>query len=356
MAALVGAGALASAASPVIAQQAVGVGNPIANVPRTAAMAAACKNGPDLTCQSAVVQAIDNARAAEGVRPMALPSDYASLNENQQLFVLADLERVDRGLPGFDGLSSDLDRMAQAGAVANNDPMGPSGASWGSNWAGGEASALLADYDWMYDDGPGSPNLDCTSANAGGCWAHRVNVLADYGTQPSLGTGVAKVNGVVSLTELFASSAPGALDYQQPAVAAPSRAKAAPIKATVVATVRPSVEVSPPNLQMNTKLGLSQLARLTIKSAKPFSAVATVSGDGGQWSVTSHCKVAKAQACELQVKFLGLMPGVASASVVLHLPGHTQRVPVSAFVDHSFSLGRTLTPDRLIALYRLVSM
>lgn len=179
--------------------------NPSFNVPRTAAMEQACGQGPTADCQAAVVWGIDQARAAEGVGPLHLPSDYDTLNVPAQLLVLTDLERVDRGLPGFTALSANLDGLAKTGAVANTDPNGPAGRTWGSNWAGGEPSALLADYDFMYNDGVGSPNLDCTRATPNGCWDHRVNILSDYGLHPSMGAAATKVDGVTSLTELLAS-------------------------------------------------------------------------------------------------------------------------------------------------------
>jgi len=176
----------------------------------------ACQAGPGPACQQAVVQAIDQARAAEGVGPLVLPADFASLSVPEQLLVLADLERVDRGLPGFSGLSSSLDSLASAGASANTDPVGPAGSDWGSNWAGGEASALLADYDWMYDDGPGSPNMDCTASDLSGCWDHRNNILGNYGPDPSMGAAETTVDGVTSMTEVFSSAPAGALDFALP--------------------------------------------------------------------------------------------------------------------------------------------
>lgn len=201
--------------------------NPPANVPRTPAMAQACSGDDAPACQAAVVQAIDHARAAEGVGPLVLPSDFGSLSTSAQLLVLADLERTDRGLPGFSGLSASLDSLAARGASANTDPSGPSNADWGSNWAGGEQNALLADYDWMYDDGPGSPNLDCPKPGSSGCWDHRENILWDYGPHPSMGAAATKVDGVTSMAEIFSSSPAGALEVPLPAgtgVAAASRA------------------------------------------------------------------------------------------------------------------------------------
>jgi len=206
-------GALPLAASTAQAQPGRALADPPANVPRTEAMTAACQDGDGPDCQTAVLHAIDRARAAEGLGPLGLPADYAGLTVAQQLFVLADEERVDRGLPAFTGLSSQLDSLAALGASTDSDPTGPSGASWGSNWAGGEASALLADYDWMYDDGPGSPNLDCVHPSSDGCWDHRQNILGDYGVHPSMGAAATMVGGVTSMTELFSSGSRGVLEF-----------------------------------------------------------------------------------------------------------------------------------------------
>ncbi len=202
-----------------------GLADPPANVPRTPAMALACDHGAGEACQVVVLNAIDRARAAEGVGPLQLPADYPGLTTAQQLFVLADIERVDRGLPGLRGLSSQLDALAETGASANTDPTGPAGSSWGSNWAGGEASALLADYDWMYDDGPGSPNLECGHGSSSGCWAHRHNILGNYGSHPSMGAASTMVDGVTSMTELFSSGASGVLEF---ALGAPEPATSPP--------------------------------------------------------------------------------------------------------------------------------
>src|ERR1019366_3072418 len=46
-----------------------------------------------------------------------------------------------------------------------------------SNFAQGAANALIANDLWMYDDGPGGPNADCTSSNSSGCWGHRDGIL-----------------------------------------------------------------------------------------------------------------------------------------------------------------------------------
>jgi hypothetical protein len=80
-----------------------------------------------------------------------LPSDYASLRADEQLLVVTDIERVDRGLPPYVGLVDALDQAAMAGANAIVDPtpgpMPPGTAvlAWRSNWAY-DASPLHADY------------------------------------------------------------------------------------------------------------------------------------------------------------------------------------------------------------------
>jgi hypothetical protein len=193
-------------ASPAQAQtRTSALAPPSLNAQGTAAMEQACAQGTAADCQLAVVWGIDQARAPEGVGPLHLPSDYDSLSVPDQLLVITDLERVDRGLPGFTGLSAKLDGLAEEGAITNSDPNGPADRTWASNWAGGVTSALLADYDFMYNDGLGSPNVDCSKATPNGCWDHRLNILSDYGLHPSMGAAATKVDGVMSLTELLAS-------------------------------------------------------------------------------------------------------------------------------------------------------
>ncbi len=134
-------------------------------------------------CTAATVAAIDRARAAEHVGTIRLPRDWDSLTVAEQLFVISDLERVARGVPPVAGLVPALDAAAAAGAKANADPTYPLSADEPgpetSIWAGGEYSALIADYVWMYQDGwgPGNGNEDCTGPHAGGCWGHRDAVL-----------------------------------------------------------------------------------------------------------------------------------------------------------------------------------
>ncbi|HMK62703.1 MAG TPA: hypothetical protein VK386_03705 [Acidimicrobiales bacterium] len=144
-------------------------------------------------CVNAVLQAIDNARGQEGVGPMSLPGSWYSLSPQEQLFVATNLERVDRGLAPMAGMAHALDQAAQAGAQAAEDPSPPAGfpwSQWGSNWAGVVGNPLEAIYYWMYDDGLGSNNVDCTPSNTSGCWGHRDNVLMNVSCNPcAMGAG-----------------------------------------------------------------------------------------------------------------------------------------------------------------------
>jgi hypothetical protein len=198
--------------SPVSAVDTVALADPAANVPVPEAMSNACAAAPTLACQAATAAAIDVARAREGVAPLSLPAGFYTMRTVSQLLVVADLERTDRGLPAFVGLSPRLNRMALVGAVSKTDPDGPAADTWGANLAIGYTSALQADYAWMYDDGVGSDNADCTPRDRSACWGHRQNILDGYGPHPAMGAAVAKTEFYgqpsVSMTELFFNEEP----------------------------------------------------------------------------------------------------------------------------------------------------
>ena len=171
-------------------------------------------------CFAEEVRATDTAREREGLGPLRLPSNFRALTAAEQIFVLTDIERADRGLQPYRGLAAALDASALVAARAGVDPNLPgfrvSGAlvpSWASNWA--EAfNALDANYNWMYDDGPGSENRSCRPGQMSGCWGHRDNILWQP-VQPRLGcssfaVGAAAVaspatgSGLASVTEIIA--------------------------------------------------------------------------------------------------------------------------------------------------------
>jgi len=187
-------------AGPTAAAGILPPANPAANIPMSTT--GPCQAGPDSvpdsspTCIGADLAAVNAARAAEGVGPMILPTDYADLSGPEQLFVVTNLERVDRGVPAMLGLTDPLNALAAEGATAGTDPPFPTeGITWGGAvWAGGFDSTLEAEYGWMYDDGPGSNNLDCGVPSAPGCWGHR-DVLLSAPDGAPLVAGAADATG-----------------------------------------------------------------------------------------------------------------------------------------------------------------
>jgi hypothetical protein len=142
------------------------------------------------------LSAIDNARAQEGVGPMNLSeSQLSSLPLPEQVFMVVNAERADRGLPPINYMTSQLNAYAQGGANGGTDPSFPSAVTGGapitfggSVWAGGLTSVLEADYYWMYDDGysgSSTTNATCSLASMSGCWGHRDIILHEYANCPS---------------------------------------------------------------------------------------------------------------------------------------------------------------------------
>jgi hypothetical protein len=183
-----------------------------------------CFGGSDgRSCNLQVLKSIAHARKVlEKLGGMSFSlSAYLKLSRAEQLFVTANLERTERGLPPALVLTKSLDKIAQVGANADEDPpLGdvpgqlPGGGQvigLGGNWAGGWGNALASDYGWMYDDGLGSGNEDCTKADPQGCWGHRDNILGTFSSTRACGGGrseLAMGAGFVakgqSETELFA--------------------------------------------------------------------------------------------------------------------------------------------------------
>jgi len=165
----------------------------VAPVPDFTRICAAGGTDNSPACLGAALDAINHAHALEGIRPMVLPTGFDRLSIPEQLFVAINLERMDRGLPVFGGLTAALDRNAQQGADHANDPPDPGQAYDLSDaeWAGGSSNGLDAVYGWMYDDGFNSGNLDCEHRGAAGCWGHRRGILDDFGSGPNLAMGAA---------------------------------------------------------------------------------------------------------------------------------------------------------------------
>jgi hypothetical protein len=153
-----------------------------------------CRTAPaSPSCIAAVVSELDQARASLRQGPYGLPADFASLTAAEQAFVLTDSDRVLYGLAPIPGLTSPLAKDASGGVRSDYDPTpsDPRLGSYTSNWAGGFVNMPLAYEAWMYDDGPGSGNEDCTAGNSSGCWGHRHDILWQFTGPGALAMGAA---------------------------------------------------------------------------------------------------------------------------------------------------------------------
>src|SRR5580692_7268926 len=93
-------------------------GNPSANIPPS--------NGDFLI-------SIDNARAEEGVGPMDVnEAQLTTLPAAQQLFIVLNEERIDRGLAPIEFMTAQLDAAAAQAAQSGADPALPSSVTGGA--------------------------------------------------------------------------------------------------------------------------------------------------------------------------------------------------------------------------------
>ena len=191
--------------------------DPTENIPLGAGPAA-CAIETSTECENWFIGRLDAARADLALSSYALPSDFTSLSADKQLLILSDLDRAAYGYPLIYGLNTALDEAASSGVRNEQDPRPPrTEGPWmgfGSDWA--DTGPLLAYYLWMYDDGPGSPNVDCAFPGASGCWGHRHVILGEgLGLPQPIVLGVATghaANGEPGTT-LLVSSHPGAATY-----------------------------------------------------------------------------------------------------------------------------------------------
>jgi hypothetical protein len=303
--------------APAVARAATG--DPPANRTLSQATISACQSNPaGAACETAALTDIDAARLAEGIEPMQLPGDFGALTVPQQLLVLSNLERADRGLLPVMGLSSPLDQDALTGAQSDADPM-PSqfnGDAWTANWEGGYASPFEADFEWMYDDGFGSDNEDCTAPSDSGCWGHRHDILWPFDAPVVMGAAEAQGHFGASQTELFVggdrATAPGQAD-----------APLAPTWATIAATL--PFSVSPAALHLS---ATQSSAPLTVAaSGENMNIAAVLPAGAGGWSVTpGTCAVTAGSSCTFTVS---AAPSAAGTAPTLTLQGPNGSQPVA---------------------------
>ena len=162
-----------------------------------------CGSSRVAACNSDSLAAINKARAAEGLGALQLPSNFYSLSATSQVLAVINAERTSRGLPAF-SYNPAYQSSAQNGANTSSDPVGPSGSEWSAIFASGYPTALAADFAWMYDDGPNSPNVDCSATSSSGCWGHRNAILSPWAGGAAVGW--ATVKGSINLTALFVAA------------------------------------------------------------------------------------------------------------------------------------------------------
>jgi hypothetical protein len=297
--------------------------DPSANRTPSGATNQACFSEPSSqTCVTDALGDLNAARVSEGVVPLVLPGDWGSLTIPQQLLVLSNLERIDRGLVPIDGLSTPLDADAQTGAAADKDPQPTNfyGDTWTANWEGGYVSPLLSDFAWMYDDGFGSGNLDCTSPGDQHCWGHRHDILWDFTAPTVMGAAydATSADGA-SETELFVGG------DQQTGSGQPD-APIAPTWTTIAATLPIGLSAATVSLANG-----ARTAELTAwASGETMHVAATVTSGTSTWSVSpSSCQLSPGQSCALTLASATATPGPGSGTLTLTGPNGTQTVALS---------------------------
>ena len=178
--------------------------NPSVNLPDTFMDTCYTYGFASTSCGTAEIAAINSARSGEGLPPLVWPTSLFSLNEAEQVFIVANEERISRGLPPIAGLTAAANQSATLAAQANQDPNGSTVSgeiAYSTNWAV-DYGGLGAMFDWMYNDGPGSFNMDCPTIGSWGCWVHRDDILLNtvsgaFATQP----GYSWVGGTACVPE-----------------------------------------------------------------------------------------------------------------------------------------------------------
>jgi hypothetical protein len=193
--------------------------DPASNFPEQ--IAPVCAMAPQaVQCTQAGIAELDEARAGDGQDPYRLPPGFLHLPGAHQIVVLTNLDRQANGLRAVPGTTAALDRAALEGARAGTDPVVKNPQlSWAANWAGDFPSAVWAYLTWMYDDGYGGPNVDCTALAGPGCWGHRHDILAQFPPGGTLEMGAADLDGT-SYAMIIAERAPQAqirYAYRSPA-------------------------------------------------------------------------------------------------------------------------------------------
>jgi hypothetical protein len=152
---------------------------------------ASCASAPTGTsCLKGGLSYLDKARGHLHQATYKLPSDFLKLPADKQVFILTNLDRGLYKLSPIAGVTNELNQDAWAGVHSDADPFSndPHFQYFTSNWAYGYPNVLFAYGSWMYDDGPGSPTIDCRPPQKiSGCWGHRHDILWELPKQYASG-------------------------------------------------------------------------------------------------------------------------------------------------------------------------
>ena len=168
-------------ASPALASVPAGSDPPANFAPRP--LPSACRTAPtSATCVNAGVYYLDRGRARLNQPAYKLPANFPALAPDQQALILTNLDRILYRLPPIPGVAAGLDSDSYVGMrdLADPSPSVPILFNYTSNWGGGQPNFTIAYETWMYDDGRGSPNADCTATSLDLCWGHRHTVLQRF--------------------------------------------------------------------------------------------------------------------------------------------------------------------------------
>jgi hypothetical protein len=272
---------------------------------------------PNLYCPAGLTTLYGD-RQAEGVSPMSLPSTWGTLTPPEQLFVLTNLERIDRGIAPIAGLAANLDAYAQAGANANRDPSFPPYANGGGGTYASTSSLGTAMALWVYDDGSSSPNVACPSAGAPGCWAHRNIILGQYAAPSLMGVGYGH-----GTTQLFLSGDTVDRPYF-------TWAQVVPFLPGGVFPYGVNASVNP---------GGSQLSTIQLwASGQNMNFNVTQSGGQGIFTLnTTQCNLPPGATCNIAVNFTPPGLGVYNATLTVSGgPGGNLSVPLRGVESHGY--------------------
>ena len=255
---------------------------------------------------------------------MVLPQSFHSLPVSQQLFVLANLERVDRGLSAIDGLSAALNSSALQGAVTDSDPAPEVfyGNAYSANWAAGFPSSLEADFVWMYDDGLNSGNLDCKPSVQTGCSGHRHDILWPFDQPIAMGAASATdTQQRSSMTELFVGG-----DAQDALVP--------PLWSSITELLPVGLFPSAVTLMSGTTSASVTVAA----SGEAMTVSASITAGGGSWSVSpASCDLAAGETCVLTATLIS-PDSPSSGTLTVHGPNGFQTVALTVQIPTKLTI------------------